>query len=444
MNIIEIALIIPLALTMRCTPDNVDVASDSLKGSVLDSPNTVMPSEWTGTCWYVCSDGIDSADGLTPATAIKSIRKLQDLQIKPGDAVLFRRGDIWRGTPDSNYILLASNGVTYSSYGSGPKPSIIGSPWNGACYGEWIQTDIPQIFLYSETIEGDVGTLVLDEKMAAYKIVPIELPSGDVHPETYERFDSWRDLKRDLDFYQKDGRIYFCSLFGKPSERFDDIEFNVHGTVFIGADNVTIDNFCIKFTGSHAIGCGTTAGITVTNCEIGWIGGSIQPDAYNSFYHQAARYGNGVELYGGCDCFHVENCWIYQCYDAGISHQYSSSEDRDIIIKNVSYRANLIEDCTYSIEYFLPASLVDGYTHMMENIIIENNICRRAGYGWGKQRPDKENPAHIKSWEYDNPAMDFKIQNNIFEYSTHTLLNVEAKHNNWLPTMTNNFCIETK
>lgn len=28
----------------------------------------------------------------------------------------------------------------------------------------------------------------------------------------------------------------------------------------------------------------------------------------------------------------------------------------------------------------------------MKNVVYSNNLLRRSGYGWGKQRPDKETP----------------------------------------------------
>jgi len=434
--------VIVVALTAcQQTPD-IDKAAAALKKNVLNSANTVDPAKWAGTCWYVSAEGNDEADGLGPETAIQSLARLKTLEIKEGDAVLFRRGDIWRGTTNTKPLVRTRDGVTYSAYGKGPKPVICGSPFNGAAFGCWTLTDVPDVYVFSEEFTGDVGTIVLDGKDAAFKVVIRNMPEGDCHPDTYEPFKDWRNLTRDLDFFQQDGHIYLCSKQGVPAQRFADMEFNVHGHGFTGADNITVDNICIRHIGSHGIGSGTTKGLTVTNCEIGWIGGSLQPDAYSTSRRMLTRYGNGVEIYGGCDRYTIENCWVYQCYDAGITHQYSTSEDRDIVMKNVHYKSNLIEDCVYSIEYFIPESKVEGYVHNMENILIEDNICLRAGYGWGKQRPDKNTPSHIKSWNNDNPAVNFVIKNNIFEYCTHEFFNISAKDPAWMPVLENNTCVE--
>ncbi len=51
-------------------------------------------------------------------TSDVSIAKQSDKELKPGSVVLFKRGDVWRGEG-----LLAKPGVTYSAYGTGPKPA---------------------------------------------------------------------------------------------------------------------------------------------------------------------------------------------------------------------------------------------------------------------------------------------------------------------------------
>lgn len=71
-------------------------------------------------------DGDDGRDGLTPATAWRSLTKVNDSPLQPGDSLLFRRGATWRGQ------LIPHSGdrqrpVTYGAYGDGPKPILLGS-----------------------------------------------------------------------------------------------------------------------------------------------------------------------------------------------------------------------------------------------------------------------------------------------------------------------------
>ena len=61
-----------------------------------------------------------------------------------------------------------------------------------------------------------------------------------------------------------------------------------------------IDNLCLKYGDCHGVGSGTNEGLTITNCEFGWIGGSIQGESIFGRNHPT-RFGNAVEIYGGCD-----------------------------------------------------------------------------------------------------------------------------------------------
>jgi len=72
------------------------------------------------------SAGDDANDGLSPGKAWKSLRKVNAAPLQPGDAVLFRRGQSWRGqlVPRSGSD---EGAVTYGAYGKGDKPLLLGS-----------------------------------------------------------------------------------------------------------------------------------------------------------------------------------------------------------------------------------------------------------------------------------------------------------------------------
>ena len=78
--------------------------------------------------YYVSSSlGNDSYNGLSEATAWKTISKLNSMTFSPGDNILFRRGDIWR-----EQLIVSSSGnsgnpITFGAYGSGEKPIISGA-----------------------------------------------------------------------------------------------------------------------------------------------------------------------------------------------------------------------------------------------------------------------------------------------------------------------------
>lgn len=417
----------------------LDREAEARKQEILSTP-TILDHEKLNTIYYISAEGNDLNDGLTPETAILSLEHLNSLDLQPGDGVMFRRGDLWRGQ------LKAKRGVTYSAYGKGEKPRIYGSPYDAAKVGKWVETETRNVYMYDGELPNDIGTLVFNHGQAhAFKVMMIHEEDGStLHIETREPFASYRDLKRDLEFYHDyrgEKRIYLCSTEGNPAERFSSIELLTKGHIVLAASGATFDNLCLKYCGSHGIGSGTTKDLTVTNCELGWIGGSIQSESAFGRNHPT-RYGNAVEIYGGCENFMVSNCYIYQIYDAAVTHQHQGDVQEPLIMRNVTYSNNLIEDCVYSVEYFLGREDTIQ-SHQMEEILVANNIMRRAGYGWGKQRPDKETPAHIKSWSHHtNNATNFVVANNIFDRSTRDLLNIAAAKSESMPTLANNTYIQ--
>ncbi|MBE6705800.1 MAG: hypothetical protein E7583_11090 [Ruminococcaceae bacterium] len=420
----------------------------------LQIRNTEDNIKVCGTKYYVSENGNDDNDGLTPETAWKTNAKVTNADLKPGDAVLFERGGVFRGG------IIGKEGVTYAAYGEGDKPKIYSSPCNAAKTGTWTLTDAPNVYVFDMELSDDVGTLVFnDGESCARKVMkvktdndtfgkicrdngydPEEVPTLNL--ETKEKFLDYHDLCHDLDFfhdYMGAKRVYLYSDKGNPSERFDGIELLVKVHVIRMAKHTHIDNLCIKYGGAHGV-CGGNFDITVTNCEFGWIGGSIQAEDIFGRPHPT-RYGNAVELYGNAVDYTVDNCYFYQVYDASITHQSAVREDNIILMENIAYTNNLIETSSYSIEYFLGKGN-DGNPSHMRNVLMKNNLCIDAGFGWGNQRPDKDTPAHIKGWRSVNRAMNFVIEDNIFIKSRYMMIECGTEMDVSRPIFRNNTYVQ--
>ena len=387
--------------------------------------------------YYVSNAGNDENDGLSPDTAWETPAKAST--VTGPAAVRFARGGIYRGQ------IKAQPGVTYAAYGEGPKPMIYGSPENGADASKWTQTaDDPTVWIYETVFSEDVGLLVFDEgAMHATKtVLKAGAPDGVVTTEGHfgtcinmtwgNVFRDYHDLQYDLDFWHDDidRRVYLKSK-ENPGKRFSSIEFNVrHNVIAVGGSNdVTVDNLCVKYGGCHGVGAGTVKNLTVKNCEFGWIGGAIQYIRDN----RTVRFGNAVEIYGGCDNYSVTDCYVWQVYDAGITQQVGLGTDpanRDVLRhqKNMTYARNVIEYCNYSIEYFL--GVPDGNPSRMEHFLIEDNYMWYAGTGVCEQRPDLTQGSHIKSWNSSNRATDYVIRNNVFVDSKDLMLHISSKLRN--------------
>ncbi len=76
--------------------------------------------------YYVSTAGSDSNAGTSPEAAWATLRRVNAAPLLPGDKVLLRRGDQWRGSlrPKSGH---EGAPITYGAYGTGPKPVILGS-----------------------------------------------------------------------------------------------------------------------------------------------------------------------------------------------------------------------------------------------------------------------------------------------------------------------------
>lgn len=417
----------------------------------------------TGKAVYVsASFGNDVYNGLSDEYPVKTIARANAIA-SAGWQIRLLRGDVWREK------FTAKAGVTYTAYGDGDKPKIYGSPENGASASKWKlvyenEETGALIWKYAREDLTDVGTIVFNNGEGyAVKEIPSCNGAEFVMRNNHEvLFDYTAELDNNLEFFHAAnsslkqtpasgdfidiansvGPLYLRCDNGNPGKVFDSIEFNTRGNIIsVGGDNVTVDNLCIMYGGSHGIGSGSVKNLTVTNCEIGWIGGSIQGyNANGSTNNDATRFGNGVEIYGSCDGYIIDNCRVYQCYDAGVTHQFSTLSNGNCTMLNVTYSNNLITDCVYSIEYFL--GYTGNYERYGNNILFDSNILRRAGFGFGSSRPDGYNQRHIRSSDRENPFTNYVIKNNVFDRSVFQLISAITTKEEFIPQMSGNTYIQ--
>lgn len=438
------------------------------KQKVLSAKDELVIS---GTTYYVSNDGDDENDGKSPETAWKTPGRVSEAYLYPGDGVLFKRGDLFRG------YVAAKAGVSYGAYGSGEKPKFYGGIEDMADPSLWVEEDAEHhIWKYTKKIL-DPGTLVFNHGEAhCRKLIPSYKNLQFVCREDESKpFVMAAEMTQDLDLFWyydrlltkrpskgedfpipvcgRDPEVHIGDLYlrcdkGNPGQIYDSIEAIAHVTIFrvMGKPNVTIDNLCLKYACFGVTSGGVSAkGLTVTNCEIGWIGGNIQtyagtdPNYPQGTRGSVTRYGNAIEIYGGCENYNVSNCYIYECYDAGITHQVSAYEKR--VMKNIRYTGNVIEKCVYGIEYFLDQREGESESYM-EDVVMNDNFIRLSGYGWGQQRHNVDTPALIKGWSYTNPASDYHIYNNIFDRSAYRMLHLVALKDESCPDMHDNTYIQ--
>lgn len=368
-----------------------DKLSEEKRLSVINAPDTIKPN---GETRYISFKGNDDNDGKTPATAWATAKPLL---VEDCDTVLFERGGIYRG------ILKIKSDTSYGAYGTGPKPVFYTGTKNYADKTLWKQTPVENIWAVRVGSVTDIGNVIFDNgKKVGMKVLK-----------------TYKNLKEDYQFYHHadNGVLYIYLSEGNPGELFNSIELAYgHGVQSGGTPkNIVIENLCIKYAGLHGISFRKDAdNIVVRGCEIGYIGGSMS---------EYGRLGNGVEFVNAYSNCTVENCWIYQCYDAGVTFQNPSGQR--LTEDNMVFKDNLIEYCLYNVEIYT------SETGVVTNSLISNNILRFAGYGWGTHNRIGSTDivaTHFSFYKGNGSGVqgsqNFIIENNIFDTSIYSLIAV--------------------
>lgn len=405
----------------------VEEQAQKMREAVLNTKNTSEYYSWSGRTFYVSPDGDDKNDGLTPQTAIKTLDAdaYTMYTLQPGDAVLFERGGIWRLTNK----IKTRKGVTFGSYGEGPKPAFYGSAQNYADSKYWNASNKENIWKVT-VATSDVGLLVFNEGEAVGT----------------KKFNGITVLEKNGDYYYNTGddTLYVYFDKGNPGKYYKDIEIGATSDCFgVGKDDITIDNLCIKyFSGFGVSMCGNN-NTKITNCEMGFIGGRIQSGTL--------RLGNCIQQWNSTDKQLIENNWLYQAYDTGYTWQGTDTYETGVnaegekrigdkaYYKDITVINNVIEYCNYAIETWhdthedLTTSEYDVLAQVI-NFKLNDNMFRYNGYGWGGiQRPDKWGYAIYggASSEKQN-AKNCEIKNNVLDMSLRVLIRWENRTREYL------------
>ena len=107
------------------TPEETPQTVEFSFNSGLSAAQSEYPLS-TGKTYYVSASGNDNNDGLSEATPLKTIKKVNKLKLTAGDTIAFKCGDIFTG---AGLVLETSgaddNPITVCSYGQGEKPKLL-------------------------------------------------------------------------------------------------------------------------------------------------------------------------------------------------------------------------------------------------------------------------------------------------------------------------------
>ena len=377
-----------------------DKQADELRQHILNLPDT--PPE-TERVYYISYKGDNKNDGRSPETPWKDFYRIGETI--PNSTVLFERGGVYRGR------FVAKSNMFYGAYGEGPKPQLLGSKINYSVPEMWVDEG-DNIWSITYEKSQDVGNIIFDHGVVSAMrcFLKSELDS---------------DYKYYYDREEKKTYLYFSK--GNPALYHAEIDITDLGhapniiDIPTGRSSITIENLCLKY-GNFAIHVsGYSEGITMRGCEMGFIGGCAVSDL-------SVRWGNGVEIWGSAYNAVIENCWVYQCYDAGITNQCSANPECPNCFDGVRFSDNLLEFSQYNIEFF--NSETEG--SYCKDISYTDNIIRFAGYQVfdPKKRlgSNSSATAGICMWARDPYVENFVISGNIIDTSYGYMIN-SAYHN---------------
>jgi len=370
--------------------------------TVIVHSDTYIPGEtYTGTAYYISADGNDNNDGLSPETAWQTLKKVsescgdgENAILQPGDAVFFRRGDIFRETRSqvNSALAIMVDQITFSAYGEGDKPIITGSKENGSGAEKWelVYEDETGIKIWQYYREkGDVSRLVLNGgEMFASRVYEFYGDEGYVSCEMegwWQHEDVGVTLKDGLlpleqsmtedltlisrpwcayyeEFsgyvYEQDsvGPLYLRCDAGNPGKIYGSIEFTEWqeiAPVNILANGTVFDNINFQCGGVAYMKNGTNvmtdaANTQIQNCEFAYGGGCVM------FYQD---FPSGIKLVvaQGDGIYNlVKNTLIQNCY----FHDSQSS--------CATFEHGIVEEGTK----------VDGYYRFIDNVCVNTNGIR--------------------------------------------------------------------
>ncbi len=344
-------------------------------------------------------NGKSSNSGLSPNEPLDTNK---NININPGDTVLFKRGSFIRGTLN-NVDGAEGKPTYYGAYGEGKNPVFCGSK-SASSPENWEETE-KNIWKCKVKLETELCNIVFsDFTCGTLKWEKRELSEqGDYWSNSYG-FGNRNMSCEHQEFYMYSKK--------NPAEFYGHIECvhrNARQLAKNGHDMVISDLTFIN-NGVHGIaGECASRNLHIKNCRFERIGGCVWDKDLK------IRFGNGVECWDVCENVIVENCIFNDIYDSAVTHQGGGSSttpaDNFIIKNNVFIKCGM---AAYEQRDVLP-----------KHAEFNNNICLDAGLGFSKNgvvMPRKSEiwpqpmGHHIFIWRIEKQTLNahFEIKNNFF------------------------------
>lgn len=434
--------------------------ADKRKSSIINSDTTitkgtsfVQGKTYTGAAYYVSNSGNDSNDGMSPETSWASMNKVNSVELKYGDAVFFKRGDIWYDQ------LWGQSGVTYSAYGTGSKPVISGSVAEAAAAPDkwklyYADKNGKKIWVYYRELRDCSGVFFNGGTSWANKVTPRWSGKQYVF-DTGKNFDAITGLTQNLDYFSSidltkinpldkvmetgaAGPLYLRCDAGNPGELFSNIDFILDGSgispVGYNGKDMTVDNLKVVFFGNVGISSAGYQGwtnIIIQNCEIGWCGGSITNYSNEMGELAIANISGGAIQMSGSNNTAISN-YIHHCASKALVIAIHVERNCSPDFSNTVMKGNILENnaaALHLVNYIESEDPASG-AGSFKNIIFEDNYVMYSGYGWVDTKTQRTDYM-LDKWsycsiefggEFSNKNSGIYIKNNVFYMAKYALV----------------------
>ncbi len=351
--------------------------------------------------YYVdATGGNDTNSGISEATAWKTISKINSRSFSPGDFILFKRGETWRGQLSVSSSGSAGSPITFGAYGTGDKPKILGS-LNLGSTGSWTQEGTN---LWYAAAPIQIGNIIFNSESSLGAKVASKTDL-DVQGEF------WWDDPND--------RVYLYSI-SNPGSHYTAIEAaqNIEASVIINSNKsyITIQDLDLRYMARHGIKLdgwsGNVDNIIIERNNISYIGGR--------YVSGTLRDGNGIDIYDRASNVYIRYNTIDNAWDSGITFEGSQES---FTWSNIYTYYNIIKNCEHGLEIGAVKS-----STTWSGIYYYNNVVYNSGGGWSHNvRLDPYGDGMV-IWGLPSSMSNVKIENNLI---SSCIYNILKETSNW-------------
>jgi hypothetical protein len=332
-----------------------------------------------GVDYYVSNLGNDTNTGNSELTAWKTISKVNSRTFVAGDRILFRCGDTWRETLNISSSGSISEYITFTSFGQGNKPKILGSnvsTWTSQGGNIWKSNST-----FTNPYVSVPMAEVFFEQLAGSAIWGVHKTSISALTAEY----NWTWSSNYVYIYSvSDPNSKYVSV--EIPQRLYSISLNDKEYIIISGLDLKYSRYAgVDFQGTYPnLG---KRGLIIRNCTISFIGSKITLDGFgiDAVYtdmivefcviHDSGRRNISLNMYGNSNVSNItiQNNTLYNgSHTTGVDLSQSGSG----IIDNVIIRNNLIYEDMNSTTPHSIMIFLQRYSGIVRNIYIYNNIFK--------------------------------------------------------------------